>query len=219
MTHKKQDCLERPRKTGAKWTGKDIAADEVVYGERHENYDSKRDRWDGYDPASHKAIVEEHEALEKARQKLREEEVDKGTDMKTVAKVAKAGKGKKKDDEFGSSDESDDEDDERYADGADQAGQKLDTKNVRSRFVLSNPLVLQLSYSAYRSAICVFEKIRLSTCVRPLSSPTSSFDLLIAQATSTSNPPTTIPSLDRCERRPMHQSIQRMCVDLSTWAR
>ncbi|KIK26974.1 hypothetical protein PISMIDRAFT_8522 [Pisolithus microcarpus 441] len=28
MTHKKQDCLERPRKKGAKFTNKDIQADE-----------------------------------------------------------------------------------------------------------------------------------------------------------------------------------------------
>src|SRR3954471_12229803 len=30
MTHKTKDCLSRPRKKGAKWTGKDIQADEVV---------------------------------------------------------------------------------------------------------------------------------------------------------------------------------------------
>ena len=30
MTHSVRDCLERPRKLGAKWTGKDIQADEIV---------------------------------------------------------------------------------------------------------------------------------------------------------------------------------------------
>ena len=30
MTHKTKECLSRPRKQGAKWTGKDIQADEVV---------------------------------------------------------------------------------------------------------------------------------------------------------------------------------------------
>jgi pre-mRNA-processing factor SLU7 len=29
-THTAKDCLERPRKTGAKWTGKDIQADEII---------------------------------------------------------------------------------------------------------------------------------------------------------------------------------------------
>ncbi|KAG8903362.1 mRNA splicing protein, partial [Tulasnella sp. 417] len=53
MTHKKQDCLERPRKKGAKYTNKDIAADEVVQ-DLQMGYDAKRDRWNGYDPTEHK---------------------------------------------------------------------------------------------------------------------------------------------------------------------
>lgn len=30
MTHRKKDCLERPRKVGAMWTNQDIAPDEYV---------------------------------------------------------------------------------------------------------------------------------------------------------------------------------------------
>lgn len=132
MTHKKQDCLERPRKRGAKYTGKDIAPDEVIQ-EVATGYDAKRDRWNGYDPAEHKKVYEEYQAIEAARQKLREEEIDKQTttDLAAVRKVAKAGKekaeGEKKDDDFGSSDE-DDEDADKYAESADAVGQKLDTK-------------------------------------------------------------------------------------------
>ncbi|ORY89839.1 Pre-mRNA splicing Prp18-interacting factor-domain-containing protein [Leucosporidium creatinivorum] len=148
MTHKVKDCLERPRKVGAKFTGKNIAADEVIHDDTRGlngmegmgDFDAKRDRWDGYDPASHKAVVQEHEALEEARRKLREEAIDAGTagaDEKAMKKLAKAGKGKKKkqddDDDFGSSDESDAEegagdDEDKYAEGADVAGQRLDTK-------------------------------------------------------------------------------------------
>jgi len=128
--HKEQDCLERPRKVKAKYSGKGFANDEEVVATRKDDYDSKRDRWDGYDPAMYRQVVEEHQALEEARRKLREEEIDKTTDLKTVEKVAKAGKGKKKaaDDDFGSSDESDEDVDERYAEGADAVGQKVDTK-------------------------------------------------------------------------------------------
>ncbi|KIP05104.1 hypothetical protein PHLGIDRAFT_92581 [Phlebiopsis gigantea 11061_1 CR5-6] len=132
LTHKKQDCLERPRKRGAKYTGKDIAADEVIQ-DVAAGYDAKRDRWNGYDPAEHKKVYEEYEAVEAMRQKLREEEIDKQTttDLAAVRKVAKAGKekaeGGKKDDDFGSSDE-DDEDADKYAEAADAVGQKLDTK-------------------------------------------------------------------------------------------
>lgn len=30
MTHKTKDCVERPRKVGARWSNKHIAADEKV---------------------------------------------------------------------------------------------------------------------------------------------------------------------------------------------
>ena len=54
MSHKTRDCMERPRKRGAKWTGKDIRPDEVVQSldDLEYNYDAKRDRWNGYDPYS-----------------------------------------------------------------------------------------------------------------------------------------------------------------------
>ncbi|KZT26678.1 pre-mRNA-splicing factor SLU7 [Neolentinus lepideus HHB14362 ss-1] len=128
MTHKKQDCLERPRKKGAKYTNRDIAADEIVQDVAF-GYDAKRDRWNGYDAAEYKQIYDEYNALEAARQKLREDEIDKQTttDLAAVRKVAKAGKGEKGEYDFGSSDE-EDEDEEKYADAADAVGQKVDTK-------------------------------------------------------------------------------------------
>jgi hypothetical protein len=167
MTHTQKDCLERPRKVGAKYTHRDIAPDEVVHDaskylnglQGQGDYDVKRDRWDGYDPKAHAKVIEEYDALEAARRKLREEAIDKGTaqaNSKEVAKLANKGKGKGKgkgngkgkgkggkgkgkeedeeeddgSDEFGSSDESDqdDADEDKYAEAADVAGQKLDTK-------------------------------------------------------------------------------------------
>jgi pre-mRNA-processing factor SLU7 len=130
MTHKKQDCLERPRRRGAKFTNKDIQADEVVQ-EIAAGYDAKRDRWNGYDVAEHKKVYEEYAAIDAARQKLREEEIDNQTttDLAAVRKVAKASKaeGKEGDADFGSSDE-EDADEDKYADAADAVGQKMDTK-------------------------------------------------------------------------------------------
>nr|XP_019045664.1 pre-mRNA-splicing factor SLU7 [Kwoniella bestiolae CBS 10118]OCF24594.1 pre-mRNA-splicing factor SLU7 [Kwoniella bestiolae CBS 10118] len=131
MTHKKKDCLERPRKKGAKFTNKDIAPDEVIQNFQSD-YDSKRDRWNGYDPSSYKNIVDEYEATEAARKKFREEEIDNqtSTDMSTAKKLAKKEKkenGEGDDDDFGSSDE-DEDDEDKYAEAADQIGQKLDTK-------------------------------------------------------------------------------------------
>lgn len=130
MTHKKRDCLERPRKKGAKFTNADIQADEVIQ-DVATSYDAKRDRWNGYDPAEHKRIYDEYAAIEAARQKLREEEIDNQTttDLAAVRKVAKAGKGegKEADADFGSSDD-EDADEDKYADAADAVGQKLDAK-------------------------------------------------------------------------------------------
>ncbi|KAL0956392.1 hypothetical protein HGRIS_002539 [Hohenbuehelia grisea] len=130
ITHSKKDCIERPRKKGARYTGKDIQADDLIQNVST-GYDAKRDRWNGYDPAEHKRIYDEYAAVEAARQKIREDEIDNQTttDLAAVRKVAKAGKGEGKGDDpdFGSSDE-DDGDDEKYADAADAVGQKLDTK-------------------------------------------------------------------------------------------
>ena len=56
MTHSKKDCMERPRKTGAKFTSKDIKPDEVIQPELDLSYDGKRDRWNGYNPDWHQEV-------------------------------------------------------------------------------------------------------------------------------------------------------------------
>ncbi|KIX05145.1 uncharacterized protein Z518_06017 [Rhinocladiella mackenziei CBS 650.93] len=63
MTHKTKECLSRPRKQGARWTGKDIQADEVVE-DVELGWDAKRDRWNGYDSREYSAVVKEFEELE-----------------------------------------------------------------------------------------------------------------------------------------------------------
>jgi pre-mRNA-processing factor SLU7 len=127
ITHKVKDCLERPRKKGARFTGKDIRPDDLIQ-EVSTTYDAKRDRWNGYDPAEYSKIYEEYAAIDKARQQLREEEIDNqtSTNLATARKVAKVSK-EDKDAEFGSSDE-EDADEDKYADAADAVGQKLDAK-------------------------------------------------------------------------------------------
>lgn len=63
MTHKTKECLSRPRKTGAKYTGRDIQADERVDSVSL-GWDAKRDRWNGYDPKDYDSVVKEYEELE-----------------------------------------------------------------------------------------------------------------------------------------------------------
>ncbi|KAF8430168.1 Pre-mRNA splicing Prp18-interacting factor-domain-containing protein [Tirmania nivea] len=74
MTHKTKECLSRPRKLGAKWTGRDIQADEIVQ-QVELGWDGKRDRWNGYDPREHDQVVEEYLRLEALRQKEKESEM------------------------------------------------------------------------------------------------------------------------------------------------
>lgn len=63
MTHKTKECLSRPRKQGAKWTGKDIQADELIDDVKL-GWDAKRDRWNGYDSREYDSVVQEYADLE-----------------------------------------------------------------------------------------------------------------------------------------------------------
>ena len=58
MSHKTKDCMERPRGKGARWTSKHIAADEKVEDIDFGDFDTKRDRWNGYDPESYTKIFD-----------------------------------------------------------------------------------------------------------------------------------------------------------------
>jgi len=72
MTHTAKECLERPRKVGAKWTGRDIKADEVIRTFDQQSFEGKRDLWNGYDNREYVKQMEEFEKLEEARKALRE---------------------------------------------------------------------------------------------------------------------------------------------------
>lgn len=109
MTHKKVDCMERPRKVGAKFTGKIVAHDEFIQPKIVADYDGKRDRWGGYDPAAHREIIEEYQKVEEAKQKLKAEKLKDATN-----------------DEL--EDDDSEEDGDKYADGADMPGTKVDSK-------------------------------------------------------------------------------------------
>lgn len=42
------------------------------------SYDGKRDRWNGYDPEQHKAIIEEYQKVEEAKRELRAKKLEQG---------------------------------------------------------------------------------------------------------------------------------------------
>eukprot|EP00871_Galdieria_phlegrea_P003464 jgi/Galph1/4118/GphlegSOOS_G2749.1 len=76
MSHKTKECMERPRKVGAKYSGKDIKPDEVVQ-EIDLSWEGKHDRWNGFDPAEYQRVIEHYESLEKERERLKAEEVER----------------------------------------------------------------------------------------------------------------------------------------------
>ena len=75
ITHKTKECLNRPRAKGARWTGRDIQADEMVQ-KVDLGWDAKRDRWNGYDASEYKAVVEEYEELENLKKRMKNSNPD-----------------------------------------------------------------------------------------------------------------------------------------------
>jgi pre-mRNA-processing factor SLU7 len=69
MTHKTKECLSRPRAKGAKWTGKDIAPDEVIQDVQL-GWDAKRDRWNGYDPKEYRHVMNRYSQMEELRNQI-----------------------------------------------------------------------------------------------------------------------------------------------------
>lgn len=115
MTHKKKDCLERPRKVGAKFTGTGIAPDEHSQVQLDLDYDGKRDRWNGYDPEEHQRIVEEYAKVDLAKRTLKAQKLQ---DELASGKL----------DPTEREHDSEDEDEDKYADDIDMPGQNFDSK-------------------------------------------------------------------------------------------
>ncbi|KAK9926181.1 hypothetical protein M0R45_023423 [Rubus argutus] len=74
MRHDAKLCTERPRKVGAKWTGKHIAPDETIETLDHLSYEEKRDPWNGYGPCCYDRVVKRHELQGEARKKYLKEQ-------------------------------------------------------------------------------------------------------------------------------------------------
>ncbi|OQV18631.1 Pre-mRNA-splicing factor SLU7 [Hypsibius exemplaris] len=156
MTHKKKDCLERPRKIGAKYSGDAIAPDEHVQGSMEHDFEGKRDRWNGYDPSEYAQVVEEYSKVEEAKkhlkaEKLHTDDVDEfgqdGLKPADEAEEPKTGDDALLDD---------DGNEDKYADDMEMPGTKVDSKqritvrNLRIREDTAKYLInLDLSSAHY----------------------------------------------------------------------
>lgn len=74
-SHDEKECLQRKRKQGAKWTGRDIAADECVQDVKL-GWDAKRDRWNGYDASEYQEVIEDYNAVEAIKKQTAGEDRD-----------------------------------------------------------------------------------------------------------------------------------------------
>ncbi|PJF17716.1 hypothetical protein PSACC_02481 [Paramicrosporidium saccamoebae] len=101
ITHKSKDCLERPRKRGARWTGKDMKPDEYIQ-EASLGFEGKRDRWAGYDADEYVEVLQDWEQAEAERKAAVQQASENG-------KLSS-------------------EDEELYAETVDMPGQKVDLK-------------------------------------------------------------------------------------------
>uniref|UniRef100_A0A667YZU4 Pre-mRNA-splicing factor SLU7 n=1 Tax=Myripristis murdjan TaxID=586833 RepID=A0A667YZU4_9TELE len=138
FTHKKKDCMERPRKVGAKFTGTGIAPDEHSQVTLALDYDGKRDRWNGYDPEDHQRIVEEYAKVDLAKRTLKahrlQDELASGKLMDQTVNLVRQMKIlfwmfsspclSLQEREHNS----EDEDEDKYADDIDMPGQNFDSK-------------------------------------------------------------------------------------------
>lgn len=149
MTHKKKDCVERPRRLGARYTGTDFAPDEYIQPDLNLSWDGKRDRWNGIDIGWHQEkIQDEHNRLAEAKKALKSKKLDEeamaeelatsttestsdGTEpVVTVPAKPDGTEDKAKSTKTNKVDSDDDEDDEeyKYTDSMDMPGQHVDSK-------------------------------------------------------------------------------------------
>jgi pre-mRNA-processing factor SLU7 len=119
LTHASKHCTERPRHKGAKLTSKGIAPDEKIQSFEL-SYDGKRDRYNGFDPATYKEVMDWYDRIEqKKREKALQQERERvQAEQRRVA-------------ENGSATSAADADDAKIDDSAQQSFDKVE-KRVRS---------------------------------------------------------------------------------------
>lgn len=125
MGHKKKECLERPRKIAAKFSGANLAADEIILPDVELGYDGKRDRWNGFDPDMYQDVIREYEKVEEAKRLLKEEKLKEDILLKNSEKEKAA---EEAGEQQAADDENDDEEEDKYAENAEMPGTKVDSK-------------------------------------------------------------------------------------------
>lgn len=102
-THKTKECVERPRRRGAKLTNKNLSEDDASMKKLTLDYDGKRDTWAGYDTRQYQRIIDrfarEEETRKSVRAKQVEEEIKKKTEEREARRKARKEESQKRKDE------------------------------------------------------------------------------------------------------------------------
>jgi len=97
MNHTPKFCLERPRKIGAKFTGKHIAADDKIQNLMITKFEAKRDRWNGFDANEYSKLFDRHEKIEELRRDVQKQ---KPREVKPISITGYEDEDKVKDEEL-----------------------------------------------------------------------------------------------------------------------
>jgi pre-mRNA-processing factor SLU7 len=101
MGHKRIDCLEKPRKRLAKYSGTVIAPDDIAQPELNLTFDGKRDRWNGIDIDQHQEkLRSEFEKLQEARRVIRAKKIEEEQEAEALKRRHDASDNEIEDDEF-----------------------------------------------------------------------------------------------------------------------
>ena len=88
LTHKTKECCERPRKVGAKWSGKDFKEDEFLH-DIPLDFEGKKDIWNGYDPNSQIKQIQEWLIHEESKLKVKTEKMKEAKSVKEAKNLLK----------------------------------------------------------------------------------------------------------------------------------
>lgn len=121
MTHKTRECVERPRRKGAKLSHAEIAPDEMVQ-DVVLDYEGKRDRWNGYDATEYDQVVERYEQVEKYKQERAKAKHLEKLRRKAQREAAGEQASSSSSSSSSSSDSEDDEEDETKLKETEEAG-------------------------------------------------------------------------------------------------
>ncbi|NXY22988.1 SLU7 factor, partial [Atrichornis clamosus] len=127
LTHENKDCMERPRKVRAKYTGMNIAPDEHVQPQMMFDYDGKRDRWNGYNPEEHMKIVEEYSKADLAKHTLKAQKLQEEFASGKLEQV-NSPRHQWREEEPNSQTERDHNSEDKCVDDIDMPGQNFDSK-------------------------------------------------------------------------------------------